>query len=138
LPTAHSLESLAHLLGPIQELLTGDLAVRDIQVAGDHVKHELLPLIGDIGSGHHVFPARKLVPAFIGVEVHHAAEPAPTTALEAAATAGESATPSREPAATIAARTATWTTSARLLAHLGKRSGRTKQKSQSANQEKAT
>jgi hypothetical protein len=146
LRTAHALESLTHLLGPIQELLTGDFAVRDIQVAGDHVKHELLPLVGDIGSGHYVFPARKLVPAFGRVEIHHAAEPATpattleatTTALEASASALEATTPSRESAANIAPRTSTWPASARLLAHLRHSSGRTKEQNRRANQQIAT
>jgi hypothetical protein len=120
----HSLEALTHLFGPIQELLPRNLSVRDVQLTRDHIEHELLALIGDIGPGDCVLAAGQLVPPLRGIQVHHAAEPASSTASAAL----EAASSTLEAAATASILAAsTRSTTAGLLTELRKCAGRTDQ-----------
>jgi hypothetical protein len=121
------LKALAHLFGPVQKLLSSNLAVGHIQTASHHVKEELLALIRDLRANPHIFAAGHLVPTFRRIHVHHAAKPtAATSALEATASA-EAAAPAATLEAAGSAATARRTTAARLLAKLSQSRGWTEE-----------
>jgi hypothetical protein len=135
LAAAHGLKSLTHLLGPVHELLTGDLAVRHTHAKGHEIEHSLLLGISYFGAVPNVFAAGQLIPTLRGILVHHPAEPAsPTAALQPTSAALECA----GPAATGTSTTWTTQTTARLLADLRQGSGGAEQQCQGSDEQCAT